>query len=236
MTPPPAARVAVVTGGNRGLGLQIVRRLAGAGLRVVLGSRSAEAGERAAETLGPLRGRVDVRPLDIADRGSVVGLVRWLHRTHGRCDVLVNNAAVALDGTQDALGADLGIVRRSMEVNLLGAWRLTQALVPAMRARRYGRIVNLSSGVAQFEQLSTGIPAYRISKAALNALTVILADELRHDGILVNACCPGFVRTEMGGAGGADPAGAADTPAWLATLGDDGPTGGFWRHRERISW
>jgi NAD(P)-dependent dehydrogenase (short-subunit alcohol dehydrogenase family) len=229
-------RVAVVTGGNRGLGFEIVRRLAEDGLQVVLASRSFEAGLSAVDTLGPLGKCVSTQQLDVVDRNSVFAFVRWLRRTYGRCDVLVNNAALAIDQEHDAVRADLNVVRRTMEVNLIGAWQLTQALAPAMRARRYGRIVNVSSSVALFDQLGSGIPAYRISKAALNALTVVLADDLRPDGVLVNACCPGRVATEMGGDNGIPAAEAADTPVWLATLEDDGPTGGFWFLRERLTW
>jgi NAD(P)-dependent dehydrogenase (short-subunit alcohol dehydrogenase family) len=229
--------VAVVSGGNRGLGLAIVRGLAATGMRVVLASRSRERGEAALDRLGELRGRVTVGGLDIVDRASVVRFVTELHRDFGRCDVLVNNAAVAVDGAQDASTADLASVRATLETNLLGTWQLTQAVIPAMRARRYGRIVNMSSGVGRLATMTSGIPAYRVSKTALNALTRIIADELRDDGILVNACCPGRVRTEMGGADApAEPGAAADTPVWLATLPDDGPTGGFFRGRAAMQW
>ncbi|GAA4929207.1 SDR family oxidoreductase [Actinoplanes utahensis] len=231
------ARIAVVTGGNRGLGIEIVRKLAQRGLRVVLGSRSMSAGLEAREQLGAVGERVVVRELDVADERSVVDLVRWIHGSYRRCDVLVNNAAIAVDGAQDAMTADFDVVRRTMEVNLYGAWRLVQALSPAMRAGGYGRIVNVSSGVGRFGSLGTGIPAYRLSKTALNALTVIFADELRYAGILVNSCCPGRVRTEMGGGQyGVSPADAADTPVWLATLPSDGPTGGFFRDRKPLEW
>jgi NAD(P)-dependent dehydrogenase (short-subunit alcohol dehydrogenase family) len=231
-------RVAVVSGANRGLGLEIVRQLADRGLRVVLGSRSQARGEEAAARLGRRAdGRVSVHSLDIADADSVMTFVRWLHRTYRRCDVLVNNAAVAIDAGQDAVTADLAVVRATMETNLVGSWRLTQALVPAMRARRYGRVVNVSSGFGRLSAMRSGVPAYRLSKVALNGLTRIFADELHDDGILVNACCPGWVRTEMGGPGADVPVdAAADTPVWLATLHADGPTGGFFRERRPLEW
>ena len=230
------ARVAVVSGGNRGLGLAIVRGLAERGLTVVLASRSHERGIAARAELGPLADRVEVLALDVADRDSIGRFVRELRGRFGRCDVLVNNAAVAIDGAQDAATADLGLVRTTLETNLFGTWQLTQALVPAMRARRYGRVVNMSSGVGRLSTMASGIPAYRISKTAVNALTRILADELVPDGILVNSCCPGRVRTEMGGPDGTSAAQAADTPVWLATLPDDGPTGGFFRDRAPMQW
>jgi NAD(P)-dependent dehydrogenase (short-subunit alcohol dehydrogenase family) len=236
MTSSSDGRVAVVSGGNRGLGLEIVRRLAADGLRVVLASRSLERGREAALTLGELASRVTPMALDIADRAGVGRFAAGLRDRFGRCDVLVNNAAVALDGAQDAATADLGIVRETLDTNVIGTWQLTQAVVPAMRAGRYGRIVNMSSGVGRMSTMASGIPAYRVSKAALNALTLVLADELAPDGILVNACCPGRVRTEMGGGQGVSAADAADTPAWLATLPADGPTGGFFRDRARLRW
>lgn len=227
-------RVAVVSGGNRGLGLAIVRQLAEAGLRVVLGSRSAERGAAAVAELGAAK--VTAMVLDVADRDSVGRFTHAVRDRFGRCDVLVNNAAVALDGAQDAVTADLDVVRRTLDTNLLGTWQLTQALVPAMRARRYGRIVNVSSRVGLLSTMESGIPAYRVSKCALNALTRVLADELAPDGILVNSCCPGRVRTEMGGDQGAPAAAAADTPVWLATLPTGGPTGGFFRDRRSLQW
>jgi NAD(P)-dependent dehydrogenase (short-subunit alcohol dehydrogenase family) len=232
-----SARVAVVSGGNRGLGLAIVRELAARGLDVVLGSRSLEAGRAAAGQLAGLPGRVAPARLDIAAADSVSRFTIWLHREFGRCDVLVNNAAIAIDGEGDAATVDPDVVRRTFETNVLGTWHLTQVLVPAMRARRFGRVVNLSSGMGQLSTMSDGIPAYRVSKAAINALTRILAEELRDDGILVNSCCPGWVRTDMAGwSPGAPAEQAADTPVWLATLPPDGPTGGFFRNRQPLDW
>ncbi|MFC4015615.1 SDR family oxidoreductase [Nonomuraea purpurea] len=232
-----SGRVAVVSGGNRGLGLEIVRKLAAAGLRVVLASRSAERGEVAAARLEEHRDSVTVAPLDISDAASVAEFATWLRLTFGRCDVLVNNAAVAVDDGQDAETIDMDVVRRTMETNLLGTWQLSQAVIPAMRARRHGRIVNISSGVGRLSSMGAGIPAYRVSKCAVNALTRIMADELRDDGILVNACCPGWTRTEMGGPSATvSPEDAAVTPVWLATLPPDGPTGQFYRDGRPLDW
>jgi len=232
-----SSRVAVVSGGNRGLGLEIVRQLADRGLRVVLGSRSLAAGLAAADSLGQPPAEIIAAELDITDPGSVTAFAAWLHGRFRRCDVLINNAAIAVDGVQDAATANLELVRRTLETNLMGAWHLTQVLIPAMRARRYGRIVNMSSGVGGLNRMEGGIPAYRVSKAALNALTRIFADELHDDNILVNACCPGHVQTVMGGPSAGVPVTlAADTPVWLATLPPDGCTGGFYRNREPIEW
>lgn len=230
-----ADRVALVTGGNRGLGLEIVRMLAARGLRVVMASRSVQRGRFAVQMLGDLADRVAVRDLDITDPASVERLASWLDQRLGRCDVLVNNAAVLIDDDRDSAAAiDLDLVRSSLDTNLIGTWRLTQAIVPLMRARRYGRIVNVTSGLASLASMQQGLPAYRVSKHAVNALTRMLADELAADGILVNACCPGPARLEFPDAVRLSV--SADTPVWLATLPDGGPTGGFYRGRAPLEW
>jgi len=157
----------------------------------------------------------------------------------GRLDILVNNAAILLDEGGFPSTTSLDHVRSTLEVNLIGAWRLCEVFVPGMKARRYGRIVNVSSKAGSFEDLTSSnyAPGYSVSKAALNALTATLAYELREYNILVNAVCPGWVRTRMGGTGASkSTAEGADTPVWLATLPDNGPTGGFFRDRHRIPW
>jgi NAD(P)-dependent dehydrogenase (short-subunit alcohol dehydrogenase family) len=151
-------------------------------------------------------------------------------------DVLANNAAILYDTWQTAARADLDEVRAAFETNALGAWRLVQALLPQLRASGEGRIVNVSSGAGSLEGIGPGEPAYRVSKAALNALTKMLAVELRRDGILVNAVCPGWVATDMGGAGGRPVEDGAAGIVWAATLPDDGPTGGFFRDGRPIPW
>lgn len=203
----PDTPIAIVSEGSGGLGLEIVRRLAERQMRVVLASRSLARGRAGVADLGDLAGRVAVRELDVADSDSVAYLVAWLHRQLGRCDVLVNSAAVCLDDA-DSLGTDLGAVRQTMDVNLVGTWRLTQAVVPLMRVRRYGRIVNLC-GIR-------GLPAYDVSMAAVTWLTRVLADDLADEGILVNGYQP-------------DPGSSdATTPVWLATLPADGPSGALY--------
>jgi NAD(P)-dependent dehydrogenase (short-subunit alcohol dehydrogenase family) len=228
------ARVALVSGGNRGIGLEICRQLAVRGITVILGSRDEESGRVAAEELS---GDVVVHQLDVADEKSVARLSSFVEDEFGRLDILVNNAGIANDEGQRGIDADLDRVREALEANLLGAWRLCEMAVPLMKSGAYGRIVNMSTGLAALEDMGGGSPAYRVSKTALNALTRILASELRGSGILVNSVCPGWVQTDMGGSGAPRPVEeGADTPVWAATLPNNGPTGGFFRDRRPIPW
>jgi NAD(P)-dependent dehydrogenase (short-subunit alcohol dehydrogenase family) len=144
--------------------------------------------------------------------------------------------AVHYDTWQRAESADLRVAAEALEVNVLGAWRTTQALLPLLRRSGHGRIVNVSSGAGSISQMGVGPPAYQVSKAALNALTRTLAAELRPAGILVNAVCPGWVATDMGGPGGRPVADGAAGIVWAATLPDDGPAGGFFRDRRPVPW
>lgn len=223
-------RVALVTGANRGIGRAIAELLAEHGLEVVVGARNLAAANRAAAEIG--RGARAVQ-LDVTDDASVAAAFGGLDRL----DVLVNNAAIHYDTWQHASAADLDVAREALETNVLGAWRCAIAAVELMRRALYGRIVNVSSGSGSITEPSPATPAYAVSKAALNMLTRSLALDLRGSGILVNAACPGWVRTDMGGAGAPrSPREGADTPVWLATLPDDGPTGGFFRDRRPAAW
>ena len=227
-------RVALVSGGNRGIGLETCRQLAERSLTVILGSRDEESGRAAAEGLS---GDVVVHQLDVADGKSVDRLATFVEDEFGRLDVLVNNAGISNDEGQRGIDADLDRVREALEANLLGAWRLCEVAIPLMQRNGYGRIVNISTGLAALEDMGGGSPAYRVSKTALNALTRILASELRGSGILVNSVCPGWVQTDMGGSRAPRPVEAgADTPVWAATLPNNGPTGGFFRDRRPIHW
>ncbi len=154
----------------------------------------------------------------------------------GRVDALVNNAGVHYDTWQGALDADWPIVREAFETNLFGAWRMAQAFAPLMREAGWGRIVNVSSGAGSLASMGAGTPAYATSKAALNALTRVLAGELKGSGVLVNAVCPGWVATDMGGVGGRPVALGAASVIWAVDLPDDGPTGGFFRDGRPVAW
>jgi NAD(P)-dependent dehydrogenase (short-subunit alcohol dehydrogenase family) len=227
-------QIALVSGGNRGIGLEIVRQLADRGITVILGSRDEEEGRAAAEGLS---GDVVVRQLDVADAESVDHLTSSIEEEFGRLDILVNNAGILNDEDQRGVDADLDGVREALEANPFGVWRLWEAFIPLMQSRGYGRIVNISSGLSALEEMGGGSPAYRVSRAALNALTRILASELEGRGILVNSVSPGWVQTDMGGSEASRSVEeGADTPVWAATLPNDGPTGGFFRDRQQIPW
>lgn len=234
-------RTALVSGANRGIGFEIVRGLARLGILAVIGARDPKDGAGAAEKLQSEGLDIPVVALDVDSEESAAQAVAEVKRIYGRLDILVNNAAILIDapGGFKASLFDLKAetLRRTMETNLLGPIRLIQAAAPLMREQEYGRIVNMSSGAGQLAEMGSGYPAYRMSKAALNALTRIAANELGGGNIKVNAMCPGWVRTDMGGANAdRSPEEGADTAVWLATLPDDGPTGGFFRDRKPIAW
>ncbi|MBD2164831.1 SDR family oxidoreductase [Calothrix membranacea FACHB-236] len=235
-------RLAVVTGGNRGLGLEVSRELAKQGYRVILTSRNEDKGNAAATKLKNEGLEVIYHPLDITNDESTHKLAEFINREFGKVDALVNNAGIYIDS--EASGNNLSILntkidtlQKTIETNVYGALRVTQALIPLMKKQNYGRIVNVSSGMGQLTHMGGGSPAYRISKTALNAVTRIFASELQGTNILVNSVCPGWVKTDMGGANAPRTLEqGADTIVWLATLPDNSPTGEFFRDRQTIDW
>jgi len=234
-------RLALVTGANRGIGLEIVRQLARRGLNVVLASRDLAKGEAAAARLALEGVEVPVIAIDVTDGESVRAGVADVLSRFGRIDVLVNNAAILKEGfnPEDAsvFEAPIDLVMLTFATNTVGPLRMIEAIVPGMRERGYGRVVNLSSGAGQLSDMGAGYPAYRMSKAALNSLTRLTAAELGPGDIKINAMCPGWVRTDMGGPNATRTVEkGAETAVWLATLPADGPTGGFFRDRKPIPW
>ena len=230
-------KIAVVTGGNRGIGLEICRGLAGNGVHTVLCSRDLSAGERAAQLLRQGGGTIEARQLDVNQDESANELAMWIEKTFGRLDILVNNAGILIDRVPRALDLEAGVLMQVLDTNVAGPLRLARSLAPMLRKSRAGRIVNMSSALGQVGFAGSDRPAYRLSKLALNGLTRMLADEFAADGIKVNAATPGWVRTRMGGdAAPRSVEEGADTPVWLALLPDDGPTGGLFMDRTLQSW
>ncbi|MBY6224451.1 SDR family NAD(P)-dependent oxidoreductase [Ferrimonas balearica] len=229
--------VAVVTGANRGIGWQVALQLAERGFQVVLSARDAGAAECAAAEIRQRGGQALPYALNVRDPQAAAGLAGWLETHFGQVDVLVNNAGVFLDNDVSLMDLSDEVLNLTLQTNLLGPIYLCRALVPLMKAKGYGRIVNVSSGYGALNDMGPYIAAYRISKAGLNALTAELAAELTDTNIKVNSVCPGWVRTEMGGASATrSPEEAAADLVWAATLDEKGPRGAFLRYREVIPW
>jgi NAD(P)-dependent dehydrogenase (short-subunit alcohol dehydrogenase family) len=231
-------QVALVTGANRGLGFETSRQLLAKGLTVVLAGRDHSAVERAHAALSPQeRLRAVTVRIDVTDIDSISAARRTIMERVGPVDVVVNNAAVLLYENADVLAIPPDGYRATFETNVFGVIEVCRAFAPDMVRARYGRIVNVSSGAGQLATMSGYAPAYSMSKTVVNAFTLILAHTYRDSGVLVNAADPGWVRTDMGGRSAPRaPREGADTIVWLATLPDDGPTGGFFRDRRAIEW
>ncbi|MEL6436648.1 MAG: SDR family NAD(P)-dependent oxidoreductase [Pseudomonadota bacterium] len=225
-------KIALVTGANRGIGREVARQLAqDHAMTVYVGSRDLQKGEAVAAGIGRTARAIQ---LDVADQASVDAAFARIKAEHGQLDVLINNAGVDYDTDQNASTADMARVRRIFDTNLFGAWMVAIAAVPLIREQG-GTIVNVSSMSGALSDMAGGEAGYGVSKAALNALTLKLADELRRDNIIVNAVCPGWVNTDMGGGGRPVPEGAKGV-VWAAMLGDGAPTGGFFRDGREIGW
>lgn len=238
MPPAPAsAPVAVITGASRGLGRETARQLLARGWRVVLTARDLADAQAAAEALDP--GRTLALALDVTDADQARAAAEAVARAMGRLDSLVNNAGVILDEWSDStvLRSDPAVVLRTLDTNAVGALRVSQAFLPLLLQGGGGTLVNVSSGMGGIAEMNGGMVAYRLSKAALNALTRILHDEHHARGLRCNAVCPGWVQTAMGGPGAPRTVeeGAAGI-AWAATLGPTGPSGGFFRDGRPIAW
>ena len=229
-------RVALVTGANRGIGLEVVRQLAKEGMSVLLGARDLEKGQDAAKPLQTEGLNVVACQLDVIQLTDIENVAAQLSQDYGRLDILINNAGILYDTWQSAAEADLAEVQRAFETNTLGPWRMVQAMRPLLRKSSHGRIVNVSSGAGSLHDMGGSTPAYGISKAALNALTIKLSKNLKADRILVNAVCPGWVSTDMGGSGGRPVEEGGASVVWAALLPDNGPTGGFFRDGKPIDW
>ena len=233
------AGVALVSGANRGIGREVARQLAELGYEVLLtardGAKASAAAEELAESTG---GAVRALTLDVADPASIEAAAKQVREDPGRLDVLVNNAGIGSDFGVSGTDPDFDAIQRALETNFFGAYRLTIALLGLLRHSAHGRVVNVSSGMGGVAEMGGWSPGYRVSKAAMNAMTRILSTELKEEGVLVNSACPGFVNTDMGGPMGAKKPveEGAKGIVWLATLPDDGPTGGFFRDGKPVAF
>ena len=229
------SKLALVTGGNRGIGLEVVKQLSKAGIEVVLTARSEDKGLEALASLGS--NNVKFHQLDISDRESIQQISSWLGNEYGSLDILINNAGINYDKWNKAINPNMENVRRTFETNFFGTWNMCIALIPLLKKSDAGRIVNVSSGAGSLNEMIAEAPGYSFSKSALNGLTIQLAQELKMDKILVNSVCPGWVKTDMGGimAPRSLEEGASSV-LQTALIPSDGPSGGFFRDGAPIDW
>lgn len=238
-------RIALVTGANKGIGLEIARQLAQAGVSVIIGTRDAERGNAAVKDLSSQGLDATFVQLDLLDEASIAAAAAKISDEHGRLDILVNNAGIVdwKDGVPSR--ASLQAVRRVVETNFFGALAVTQAMLPLLRKSTAARIVNLSSALGSLAgngdpsspYYSAQLIGYNASKAALNMLTVQLSEELRGTPHVVNSVSPGYVKTDLnGGNGFLTPEQGAKTPVKFALLGDDAPSGRHFGPDGEIAW
>ncbi len=230
-------KIVAVTGGNRGIGFQVCSDLAKKGLKVLLTARNCERGIESANMLQGEGLDVTFFELDVSSAESIDNFVTLVTEEFGRIDVLVNNAAIIPDARSSGLSVEIQELQVSLETNVYGIIQLSQKIIPLMIKNNYGRIINMSSGMGQFADMGSGYLAYRISKTAVNTITKVLANETDSHNIQINSVDPGWVKTEMGGAGASlSVEEGADTIVWLSTQPDNSPTGMFYKKREIISW
>ncbi len=228
---------ALITGANRGIGFEIARQLARRGLQVVIGSRHVPDGRKAAEAIEKEGGDASVLQMDVRDTGSIRAAAKAFPGIADRLHVLVNNAGIYPDKGVTILSVSRDQLAETLQTNALGPVIVTQAFLPFLRKARPARVINVSSGYGQLDDLSPEVPSYCLSKLALNGVTIMLAKALRGKGIAVNAICPGWVRTRMGGpTAPRSVEEGADTAVWLATEASPELTGKFLRDRQEIPW
>jgi NAD(P)-dependent dehydrogenase (short-subunit alcohol dehydrogenase family) len=236
---PTSDTIALVTGSNKGLGFELIRQLSRAGITAILSARNESAGKEACRKLQAEGLPVNFVRLDVTDPVSISAAAEFIRNTYGKLDILINNAGILPDEDSEASGLHVSpdLVRRVFETNTLGPLQVCQAMIPLIRLSSAGRILNISSGLGSLNDMDRGYPAYRISKAALNAVTRILAAELIGTGITVNSICPGWVQTDMGGPN------AERTPAQseagiipVLLSKQDRPNGEFLRDGKPIPW
>ncbi|QNL22759.1 SDR family oxidoreductase [Hyphobacterium sp. CCMP332] len=228
------SKIALVTGGNRGIGFEVCRQLGQMGFKVIIGARKVADGKKAAEILKAENLDVTFQPLDVQDEDQIGFIAAWMEMEFGALDVLVNNAGIGV-GNKGLVDVDLDEIRKIMEINFYGPIKMSRMFIPLLKKSK-GRIINVSSGMGAISDMGTGYAGYRLSKAGLNVQTMLLANELEPYGVKVNSVCPGWVKTEMGGSSAPrDVIQGADTIAWLASE-ENIPNGKFLRDRKVIDW
>ncbi|MFN8578190.1 MAG: SDR family oxidoreductase [Candidatus Sericytochromatia bacterium] len=230
-------KLAVVTGSNKGIGFEICKQLAHKGIEVILTARNDDKGKKAEQELKEQGLDVKYHQLDVSDENSVKNLASFIESNYGKLDILINNAGILKDYEGGVLHGEINDIRETLDTNLFGALLVSRHLVPLMQKQNYGRVINISSGMGQLSDMGGGAIGYRLSKVSLNAMTIILANEVKSYNILVNTMCPGWVKTDMGGAGAhRSVEQGADTAVWLATSDENQKTGRFFRDRKEIAW
>ncbi|MBE5101543.1 SDR family oxidoreductase [Priestia aryabhattai] len=230
-------KVALVTGGNRGIGYELVRQLAMDGFKVILTSRNSESGHAAVQKLKESHLDVSFVAMDISSEASIRKAAAKVSEQYGRLDVLINNAGIYLDKNQKLVNMDPSVLEKTLETNFFGAYHVIRSFMPLMEQQAYGRIINVSSEYGAMSEMSSpGVGAYKLSKLVLNGLTQLIAAESTND-IKINAVDPGWVNSDMGGPSAPrTPHQAARSILWLATIGPEGPSGGFFKDGKQIDW
>ncbi len=237
MNPQDTKRIALITGSNRGIGLEAARQLARRGFHVIITSRDEGKGQAAAESIWKAGGKATALPLDVSSSESIRKAACLFEALSDRLDVLINNAGVYPDEGPSVLGLPREQLLKTFQTNAFGALEATQAFLPYLRRSAGARVINVSSGYGQLDGITDGEPSYCLSKLALNGLTIMLAQALRADKIAVNAMCPGWVRTDMGGPSASlSVEQGADTAVWLADEATHKLTGKFFRNRQEAPW
>ncbi|GJQ63014.1 MAG: short-chain dehydrogenase [Melioribacteraceae bacterium] len=230
-------KVVLVTGANRGIGFEVCRQLLKLDHKVILTSRNADKGMDAVSKLENEGLKPDFVKLDMTEDSDVSGALRYVHERYDRLDVLVNNAGIFIDRDREAINIDPEVIKRTLDVNFFGVLKVTQKFIPLMKKNKFGHIINISSNLGALSKMAGNQPAYRISKTALNALTLILAAELKGSNIMVNAMSPGWVRTDMGGYNAnRSVEKGAETIVWLASQERGFASGRFFMDKKPIEW
>ncbi|TRZ39461.1 SDR family NAD(P)-dependent oxidoreductase [Niallia circulans] len=230
-------KLALVTGGNRGIGYELVKQLASKNFKVIFTCRDHKTGHEITESLNKSDLNATYLVLDLNNQDSIHQAAITVKEQYGRLDVLINNAGIYLDDNKRLVDMEPLTLEKTLETNFFGVYHVIRSFLPLMEKQGYGRIINVSSEYGEMSQMSyPGIGAYKLSKFALNGLTQLLASEVKGN-IKINAVDPGWVSTDMGGpTAPTTPQQAAESFIWLASIGSDGPNGKFFRGRTQIDW